>query len=340
MDLEGAYLERCERESFVVDEHQLAAVRSMQRFWASGTNGLYIWGHVGRGKTFLMDLLFEEAQGTKRRVHFHALVREIRDGLAKLTGANPMARLALEIAPRGSLLCIDEVHVADLDNGMVLELLLKELVKNRLVVVTTSNFAPHALFPNETGSSFGARAWGQRLLDESRRETLQLLEAHFEVLSVGGSVDYRRMAPSGAGRFFVGGSLDTVLDVVSRGAHGEVLESPFDVFGRSVSSVWRTATACVFEFESICRGLYSYRDYLSMLEGVERLGVVDVDIESLDSARRFTWLVEIVYDQGIELVLSSPVEPTALFRRLARVPGFLAVEHERVVSRVIELTSS
>ncbi len=123
----------------------------MEGFFASGTQGLYIWGNVGRGKTFLMDLLYEQAEGVKRRIHFHALVREVRDGLARLRGANPMARLALEIAPPGSLLCIDELHVADLDNGMVLELFLKELVRNRLVVVTTSNFAPETLFPDRNG---------------------------------------------------------------------------------------------------------------------------------------------------------------------------------------------
>ena len=336
MDLQAAYFERCERESFVVDEHQLAAVRAIEQFWSSGAKGLYIWGNVGRGKTFLMDLFYDRAEGIKRRVHFHALAREVREGLARLSGANPMERLALEIAPPGSLLCIDELHVADLDNGMVLELFLKELVRNRLVVVTTSNFAPETLFPTETGGAFG----GQQLLAQSRRETLRLLDAHFEVLGVEGSLDYRRTAEQDAGRFFVGDATETVLALVSGASSGDVLPVRFDVFGRPVSSLWRSTEACVFEFESICRGLYSFRDYLEMFDGVAHLGVVDVDIDSLDSARRFTWLIEIAYDQRVQITVSSSRDPVALFQRLPPVPDHLALEHERVVSRVIELTST
>ncbi len=167
-----------------------------------------------------------------------------------------------------------------------------------------------------------------------------MIDAHFEVLSVAGSLDYRRTAKQDARRFFVGEATDTVLALVSDASSSEVLAARFDVFGRSVSSLWRSTEACVFEFQSICRGLYSYRDYLVMLDGVTHLGVVDVDIDSLDSARRFTWLIEIAYDQSIQITLSSPRDPAVLFERLGPVPDYVAFEHERVVSRVIELTST
>jgi len=355
MQLTEAYKELCDRESLTPDTHQLRAIAEIEEFTDSTITqsrrrklkpkacGLYIWGSVGRGKTMLMDLMYDNVHLQKRRIHFHALMREIRDRLSQTKGVNPMRRVTTEIAPPGSLLCIDEVHVSDLDTGMVLELFLKELIKNRLVVVSTSNFSPDDLFPEPSGSFFGLGS-GQ-LLEASKRETIRLLADHFRILKLEGDQDYRYQTNSGSsgrGLYLRSDQAHETLEAIfdTRIGDDEELEPCFTVFGRPVSSVRRAANAIWFNYADICEDTFSYRDYLEILNGIRFLVLVDVQITSFDGATRFSWLVEIAYDAGIELIVSSDVPPKELFEALTGVPKHLQLEHERVTSRVSELSSS
>lgn len=350
MDLPGAYDALCERESLKRDPHQRAAVAVMDTFAREATRkrllskrpgrGLYVWGEVGRGKTMLTNLMFDELDGPKRRIHFHTLLRDIRDRLAGLTGPEPMQRIALEIAPPGSVLCIDEVHVADVDNALVLELLLKELLTNRIVIVSTSNFSPAQLFPRPGGTEFGLGSG--RLLEPSRRATMKILEEHFQTLHVGGSEDYRRKSAAGtAGHFVTEPDAEHAMDAVFESNRGdqELLTTRLTAFGRPQPYMRRTSSILWFSFDQICEAEVSYRDYLGLLRDVDLLMVSNLDIRDFDAARRFSWLVEIAYDEGIRLVVSSFSDPQALFSRLSDVPVHIRQEHARVVSRILEMTS-
>ena len=345
MKLLDEYDERCRRSVLERDEHQRNTLAVIERFATRafgarrhGRPGLYIWGRVGRGKTLLMDLLYEHVAGPKRRVHFHALLRDIRDGLAVLRGADPMPRLVHSMAVSDSLFCIDELHVADLDTAVVLELLLRELVRHRVVVVTTSNFAPEQLFPAPAGDQFGLGSG--RLLSASRRATLELLKESFETVAVDGDADYRRrVSHAPTGRYLIGVSGPAVREMLIPRLQGARERSrTFEVFGRPVESLLRADKALVFDFQAICGGRFSFRDYLSMLRDIEVLAIADVDVGDFDTARRFSWLIEIAYDEGIDLFLTGPRPAEALFSRLAGVPTHVALEYERVVSRVLEMT--
>jgi len=338
MNLIAAYEDLCEARGYQADRFQLEAARRLEAFaraaaHGKGKHGLYVWGQVGRGKTMLMDLLYREFPvAQKRRIHFHALIREIRDRLAIEMGPNPMRRVAMKIAPARTLLCIDEMHVSDLDNALVVEVFLTELVRNRLVIVTTSNFSPDDLLPDEIG---GART---PLFMSSREETLRMIHRHFELVELEGDQAYRRLEAAGSGGYFDnragGGRLGVVL---ARSNAGRELESKLTLFGREMRVVRRFERALWLDYAEVCEGLWSYRDYLEMLAGIDLLLVDHVDIRTLDGAKRFGWLVEVAYDGGKGLVLASGGEREALFSNVP-VPSHLRVEFDRVLSRVIEMT--
>ena len=165
MDLLSLYKRHCSDDGLIEDPFQIQMIAEMQAFYLStqgserpsdSNRGLYLWGAVGRGKTMLMDLFFNSLEGIpKRRVHFHQLMRRVRERLTEIAGqTNPLSTIAAELAPAGGIIFIDEFHVSDVDNALVVELLLKELVLLRSVVVTTSNFSPDSVIDDELGEEF------------------------------------------------------------------------------------------------------------------------------------------------------------------------------------------
>ncbi len=355
MDLIGDYQRHCLHNRFAEDAHQIQLITEMQSFaedLSSGRGdtsgrGLYLWGPVGRGKTMLMDLFFDSLEvAGKRRVHFHELMRWVRDRLAELSGqANPMTVVAAELVPAGSVICIDEFHVSDVDNALVVELLLKELISSRTVVVTTSNFSPENVIDDALGNEFrknnpDAPLEGGGLFRTSKRETLRLLGEAFHVARIGGSRDYRTSVGADVSTFLdlqlqdAASVLQRQFDDISRGAE---LISETSVFGRPVSCRQRTADVFWFDYQQICEASYSYRDYLELLAGARAVLLEDVDIRTLDGAKRFGWLIEVVYDAGIQLIMTGRGGLDGLYGNI-EVPPHLALEHERVASRVRELT--
>jgi len=357
MDLIEAYQSLRATRGLTEDAHQIDTVAQLQLFggeWrtrpAGAKRGLYIWGSVGRGKTMLMDLFYQNLDAPKTRIHFHAMMRWIRDRLAQLGGTvNPLSVVASELAPPGYVLCIDEFHVSDVDNALVLEVLLKELLSSRTVIVTTSNFSPDDLIDDALGDEF-RRNNVDSPLDESglfrtsKAETLRILNEGFRIWRIGGSTDYRssRATPLrgwlDAGDVHVRAVLERrFLSVVDTNASA-LLERETTVFGRPVACVARSDAALWFEYAEICEGNYSYRDYLELLQGVRLVILQDVKIRTLDGAKRFAWLIEVIYDAQIALVISASVGFDALFAQID-VPNHLALEMQRVRSRLRELTS-
>ena len=357
MDLVSAYKSRCNTHRLtedgfqfqIVDELQSLADRLVSRRAPGSRRGLYLWGPVGRGKTMLMDLFYENLDvAVKRRVHFHAMMRWVRDRLAELSGRpNPLSTIAAELAPPQSVICIDEFHVSDVDNALVVELLLKELVSSRTVVVTTSNFSPDELVSDELGTEFrrnnpDSPTESSGLFRMSKHETQRLLSRSFRVLKIGGSIDYRTTNRASGARFFdsnARGTRQALARIFSQHADREtILAGPATVFGRPLDCVKRARGVYWFDYRAICEGNYSYRDYLELL-GDGRLVILEnVRIRSLDAAKRFGWLVEVVYDAGIALVVSAPDRIDRLLQQVD-IPSHLRVEFQRIESRVVELCS-
>ena len=355
MNLTSAYKQHCLHNQLDEDVFQIQVIVEMQSFAdeirrakhgnRSG-HGLYLWGPVGRGKTMLMDLFFDnmDAEG-KRRFHFHELMRKVRDRLAELSGqVNPMATVALELVPPGSVVFIDEFHVSDVDNALVVELLLKELVSSRTVVVTTSNFSPDEVIDDELGNEFrknnpDAQLEAGSLFQTSKKETLRILREAFRTARIGGTTDYRTSVPDSPS--FLDAELEGTASLLENKfedlSDGAYVFTDASVFGRAVICKKRTSDVYWFDYHQICEGLYSYRDYLELLTGARAVFLEDVDIQTLDGAKRFSWLIEIIYDAGIQLVATGKGGVEGLYRNI-EMPRHLSLERERVLSRITELT--
>lgn len=347
MSLVQSYQNLCSSRDYRIDDQQLMVAQQLDDFTNSSLDtdnrGFYLWGNVGRGKTMLVDLFYEEFQLLpKRRLHFHELIRDIRDLLAEETGPNPMTRVAAKIAPPNRLFCIDELHVPDVDTALVLEIFLAELIRNRLVVVTTSNFSPDNLLGDEIGVSRASIESSDQpvpLYVESRKQILKMFAERFSIVQLEGGLDYRLVKEHRSGNYRLGEFEHDYLESLNEdGRFGVELESVARVFGRPVRLTKRFEGAVSVGYQEICEGLFSYRDYLELLITVDLVVLEDVSIESLDGAKRFGWLVELVYDSGKQLHVSSRVHRSDLFKQL-EVPPHLDLEFERVLSRVIELTS-
>ncbi|MEO6928216.1 MAG: cell division protein ZapE [Casimicrobiaceae bacterium] len=289
--------------------------------------GVYLWGGVGRGKSMLMDAFYAIAPiQRKTRVHFHAFMRDVHGELATLNHEqDPLATVAARLARRYALVCFDEFHVSDVADAMILGRLLTQLFARGVVFVMTSNYEPAALWPNGLNR--------QRFLP-----TIALLREWLDVVEVDGGIDYRLRTLAEGQSYFVpaDASADAAMNVLFERIACSADEDPaLEIDGRRIVARRRAGSAAWFDFTMLCDGPRSQRDYLDiaqrfgvvLLSGVPRMGTDDAD-----RARRFTWLVDILYDHHVKLIVSAAAPAGQLY-----VDGAHAVEFERTVSRLAEM---
>lgn len=292
--------------------------------------GVYMYGGVGRGKSFLMDCFYNAVPlRRKTRLHFHEFMREVHRELADLQGTvNPLDELGLRISKRYKLICFDEFHVADITDAMILHRLLAALFENGVGFVTTSNFKPDDLYPGGLHRD--------RILP-----AIALLNQRLEVLSVDNGTDYRRrtleqvrlyLTPNGA-----------VADKEMRKAFERLAESADEnpvlhIESREIHARRKAGGVVWFDFKTLCGGPRSQNDYLEIATQFHTVLLSDVPympVRMASEARRFTWLVDVFYDRRVKLIMSAEVPPEALYTE-----GPLAHEFPRTVSRLNEMQST
>lgn len=330
--LDHAQVAALERLQVLADE--LAAFRAarrskLRRLFASPSvpRGVYLWGGVGRGKSLLMDSFYATvAVRRKTRIHFHAFMRDIHVALASLKDeADPLATVAAQIASRYRLICFDEFHVSDIADAMILGRLLFALFDSGVVLVMTSNYAPD-------------RLWPDGLLRQRFLPAIELIKHWLDVVEVDAGIDYRLQTLERLTTWHVpaGRSADMAMNAVFEGMRaGPDEELRFEVEGRSLLARHRAGSVVWFDFEALCDGPRSQRDYLELarrfavvlLSNIPQLGA-----GSADQARRFTWLIDILYDHRVKLVASAAVPAESLY-----LEGPHAGEFQRTVSRLIEM---
>ncbi|HVE50341.1 MAG TPA: cell division protein ZapE [Casimicrobiaceae bacterium] len=291
--------------------------------------GVYLWGGVGRGKSLLMDAFFAAVPiRRKTRVHFHAFMRDVHAELAKLKReADPLITVAQKIAKRWRLIAFDEFHVADIADAMILGRLLRALFEQGVVFVLTSNYPPEGLYPNGLQRQKFLPAIAQL------RESLDIVE-------VNGAIDYRLRALEQASVYHV--PADAAAEAALAGtfdalAQGHDESKRLTIEGRTIEARRRAGSVVWFDFAALCEGPRSQRDYLELalrfavllISGVPRMGP-----SRSDAARRFTWLVDILYDHRVKLVVSAEAPAHALY-----VEGPNVQDFPRTVSRLIEMRS-
>ncbi len=289
--------------------------------------GVYLWGGVGRGKSFLMDSFYACVPvRRKTRVHFHAFMRDVHGELATLKQEeDPLAQVALRIARKWRLVCFDEFHVSDIADAMILGRLLAGLFGAGVVFVMTSNYHPDTLWPDG-------------LQRERFLPAIELIEQRLDVLEVDAGVDYRLRTLAQVPTFLVPAgptaeaALARAFDAMASGPD----EDPrLTVEGRPVTARRRSGSVAWFDFATLCAGPRSQRDYLELARRFSVLFLSDIPQmggESADQARRFTWLVDILYDHRVKLLASAEAPAEALYTE-----GPNAQEFPRTVSRLIEM---
>jgi len=292
--------------------------------------GLYLWGGVGRGKTWLMDMFFQSLPFPEaRRRHFHRFMHDVHAQLKSLQDReSPLELVAEEIARDTRVLCFDELFVTDIADAMILGGLFEGLFKRGVTLVATSNIPPQDLYKD------GLQR--QRFLP-----VIELIERHVEVVNVDGETDYRLRQLTQAGTYLLSSSPDTPRRLEALFAelahHGSSSGGSIEIEGRSIPVVRQSSSAVWFDFPAICAGPRSQDDYIEIAR--EYQSVLVSDVPTLDAlhdneARRFIALVDELYDRNVNLIVSAAAAPPELYRGER-----LSFPFERTVSRLIEMQS-
>lgn len=291
--------------------------------------GVYLYGGVGRGKSFLMDTFFAcVPYKKKRRVHFHAFMQEIHQDLQRLKGEiDPLSQVADGIAQSTRLLCFDEFHVSDIADAMILGRLLSALFDRGVIFVMTSNYAPEGLYPDGL----------QRI---NFLPTIDLLKAGLDIVALDGPIDYRLRALTQIRTWLtpIDASTNTTLNELFDQLSGhEDLSNTVEINGRILQSVRHTQRMIWFTFDALCKTARSQRDYLALSQHYHTVFVSDIPVlheEEANAARRFTWLIDILYNARAKLIASSQTTPALLYLK-----GKKADEFARTRSRLEEMQS-
>ena len=322
-------LGRCAREWAIFKEKRSNALKKLVHR-PDIPRGVYLYGGVGRGKSFLMDCFFGALPlRRKTRLHFHEFMREVHRELAGLQGTvNPLDALAKRIARRYRLICFDEFHIADITDAMILHRLLTALFDNGVGFVTTSNFKPDDLYPNGLHRD--------RILP-----AIALLKEKLEVVNVDNGTDYRRRTLEQLKLYHV--PLGAEADAAMRDAFGRLAETHDEepilhIEAREIHARRKAGGLVWFDFKTLCGGPRSQNDYLEIATQFHTVLLSDVPhmpVRMASEARRFTWLVDVLYDRRVKLIMSAAVPAQALYTE-----GPLAHEFPRTVSRLNEMQSS
>lgn len=293
--------------------------------------GLYLWGGVGRGKTFLIDLFHQGLQiEGKRRTHFHRFMREVHAGLRAHAGErDPLAAIARQWRASVRVLVLDEFFVSDIGDAMLLARLLERLFAEGVVLITSSNAAPSQLYKDGL----------QRV---RFLPAIALIESCCHVVHLDSEEDYRLRAltRSPVYRAPLDGQSDAWLQARwhALGADDAHYDAGIDIDGRRIAVRARCKGMCWFDFAALCEGPRGSADYIQIACEFHTVlvgAIPRMDSERDDAARRFVTLVDELYDRHVNLVCTADAEPTALYSGERLVPAF-----ERTASRLIEMRSA
>ena len=321
-------LERCARDWVVFKSRRSNALKKLINR-PETPRGVYMFGGVGRGKSFLMDCFFNAVPLKRKvRLHFHEFMREVHRELQDLQGTvNPLDELGKRISKRFRLICFDEFHVSDITDAMILHRLLAALFANGVGFVTTSNFHPDGLYP---GGLHRDRIF----------PAIDLLKDRLQVLSVDNGVDYRRRTLEQAKLYHcpLGDVADAEMTVTFNQLAESHDEAPIlQIESRQIHARRKAGGVVWFDFKTLCGGPRSQNDYLEIASQFHTVLLSDVPhmpVRMASEARRFTWLIDVLYDRRVKLVMSAAVLPEALYTE-----GPMVHEFARTVSRLNEMQS-
>jgi cell division protein ZapE len=292
--------------------------------------GLYFWGGVGRGKSFLMDVFYDcVPYRRKRRIHFHNFMAEVHHEMKLLAGEkDPLLALADKIAKSTRLLCFDEFHVSDIADAMILQRLLEAMFERGVVLMTTSNYPPDGLYPNG-------------LQRQKFLPTIALLKRELRVLNVDGGNDYRLREMTRESLYMMPADdasdarMDEMFERLSPVEQQD--ERQIEIMGRMIPVRKLSHGVVWFEFGDICGGPRAQTDYLEIAHQFHTVFISHIRKMTADDAaavQRFIWLVDVFYDNRVKLVISAAALPHEIYSDVAQRGEFA-----RTASRLVEMQS-
>ncbi|WP_191603081.1 cell division protein ZapE [Marinomonas algicola] len=294
--------------------------------------GLYFWGGVGRGKTYLMDTFYDCLPfERKTRLHFHRFMQMVHKELAQLHDVkNPLEIVGKRISAKAQIICFDEFFVKDITDAMILAGLLKVLFDNGTALVATSNIEPDGLYKNGLQRA--------RFLP-----AIELVKEHTKVMNIDGGVDYRLRALKQARLYYtplgeeanksLSQSFARLVPDLTQVKQGGAIE----IEGRKISLIESCEDVAWFNISSLCDGPRSQVDYIEIAKLYTTIILSDLpqmDASKDDIARRFISLVDEFYDRHVKLIISAEVPIHEIY-----VGTQLAFEYDRTISRLLEMQS-
>jgi len=292
-------------------------------------NGIYIWGGVGRGKSFLMDIFFSEVPIKKKlRIHFHEFMRDVHRELDKEKKLdNPLQQVAKKVAIKNHLICFDEFHISDIADAMILYNLFEVFFKKNISFIMTSNFAPENLYPDGLHRD--------RLLPG-----IELLEKNLDIINLNGNFDYRNQIFKNLDIYHYPldkNSESKLLESFNRLADSKLQNPVVKIKSRKIYCFKRAGGVIWSHFRDLCQVPCSQIDYLELsrlFHTVIISNIPEMNEEMSSVARRFTWLIDILYETKVKIIISAEVKPEMLYKE-----GIFSNEFKRTVSRLNEMMS-
>jgi cell division protein ZapE len=337
------------QRGYLPDEAQKRAVDRLQRYYDEWVRfrsirsnalkkllsrpdvprGVYLWGGVGRGKSFLMDAFYATVPVVRKtRIHFHEFMRGVHRQLEDVKGMpDPLDEVARRVAKRYRLICFDEFHVSDVADAMILYRLLLKLFEYGTSFVMTSNYEPSTLYPDG-------------LHRDRVMPAIELILKRMDVLNVDAGIDYRRRTLEQVNSYHT--PLNEQSEQALKTAFDQLADTPpqnpvLHIENREIRARALAGSVVWFDFATLCGGPRSQNDYLELanrFHAVILSGVPLMGPRQASEARRFTWLIDVFYDHKVKLIMSAEGEPDQLYTQ-----GVLTNEFHRTVSRIEEMQS-
>lgn len=343
------YNDQCQRGIVSEDLQQLAALQYLQRVYndlivehkhrasifallrkPQLVKGVYLWGGVGIGKTFIMDCFYNSLPfANKMRMHFHQFMQNVHSSLTKHQGEkDPLQVIAKELAKQTMILCFDEFFVSDITDAMLLGRLLRALFENGVCLVATSNVRPDDLYKHGLQRSQFLPA-------------IAMLKEKTEVVHITSTIDYRLRHLKEAGVFY-----SPLNDEASKKMEKSFLSlvndqivstNPISVFGRQIKIKKQAGDVIWFDFPEICHVPRSQNDYLAIANQYRTVFISDIpviDAHEKDTICLFISMVDVFYDARVRLIISAAEPVPQLYSR-----GYKILEYTRTHSRLLEMQS-
>lgn len=306
-----------------------ASINFITRLWRKDHKlGYYIYGDVGRGKSMIMNTMYQFTKSTRKtRLHFHEFMHEIHQKMTQMQNIDdPLSIIAKEYKQHYDIIYLDEMHISDIATAMIMKRLLEGLFANQIYIVASSNYHPDDLWPNG-------------LMRERFFPAIEIIKDRLNIVSLNSQQDYRLINNSINQLFIIqqvnsNAQLETIFNTINQN-NKSYENTQIEICQREISCVKYGTEIIWLDFAVICGNMRSQLDYLEMVQKFKWFIISNIPLLTIDKkdfARRFTWLIDILYDSNSKLALSTSVPIKEIYCQ-----GDFANEFERTISRLEEM---